>query len=82
MDGSWAKNKRERVVDETHEAAASISRREGAKPAGEPKGAAATGRVAKEDVGEENNILFIENLPEATTVDMLAILFKQFPGIV
>lgn len=32
------------------------------------------------DVGKPNKILFVEHLPEATTANMLAVLFKQFPG--
>jgi U2 small nuclear ribonucleoprotein B'' len=32
------------------------------------------------DVGEPNSILFLENLPEATTEAMLGVLFQQFPG--
>lgn len=27
-----------------------------------------------------NNILFVENLPEATTSNMLSLLFNQYPG--
>lgn len=33
-----------------------------------------------EDIGTPHRILFIENLPDATTVNMLEILFQQFPG--
>lgn len=33
-----------------------------------------------EDVGQPNKTLFVENLPEATTDAMLAMLFQQFPG--
>ncbi len=27
-----------------------------------------------------HNILFVENLPEATTSNMLSLLFNQYPG--
>jgi len=32
------------------------------------------------EVGEPNSILFLENLPEATSEAMLGVLFQQFPG--
>lgn len=32
------------------------------------------------DVGQPHNVLFVENLPEATSASMLAMLFQQFPG--
>ncbi|KAL6772018.1 hypothetical protein ACKKBG_A28665 [Auxenochlorella protothecoides x Auxenochlorella symbiontica] len=34
------------------------------------------------DVGEPNQTLFVENLPEATTADMLSMLFSQYNGFV
>lgn len=34
------------------------------------------------DVGEPHNVLFAEDLPEATNETMLGVLFKQFPGFV
>ena len=46
-----------------------------------PPTARGSGTEAQTDIGEENSILFIENLPEATTTDMLVVLFKQFPGM-
>lgn len=33
------------------------------------------------DVGEPNQTLFVENLPEATTADMLSMLFSQYNGV-
>lgn len=52
--------------------------------AARPAVAAATAGLrvvaASDEAGEANKVLFVENLPEATTETMLALLFEQFPG--
>jgi U2 small nuclear ribonucleoprotein B'' len=77
FDGSWRKDKRTRLQQPGIHAisSAAVPKESADRP---NASALPAGRV--EDVGEPNSILFIENLPEATTADMLAVLFKQFPG--
>ncbi len=38
--------------------------------------------AAKEETAPPNKILFVQNLPEATTTQMLGMLFQQFAGFV
>jgi U2 small nuclear ribonucleoprotein B'' len=42
--------------------------------------APAAAREVPIDAGAANKILFVEGLPEATSANMLSLLFKQFPG--
>ncbi|KAK9841967.1 hypothetical protein WJX81_001657 [Elliptochloris bilobata] len=53
------------------------SKTKGAAPAG---GAAAQAGVGATGEAPPHNILFVENLPEATTSNMLSLLFNQYPG--
>jgi len=53
-------------------------RAEGEEEEEEAAGGAAAGVPAS--AGKANKILFCEGLPEATTAQMLTLLFKQFPG--
>lgn len=41
---------------------------------------AAQGGVSASGEAPPHNILFVENLPEATTSNMLSLLFNQYPG--
>lgn len=43
-------------------------------------GAAAGGPVGPDGQAPPNKILFVQNLPEATTGQMLTMLFQQYPG--
>ena len=40
----------------------------------------AQGGVSASGEAPPHNILFVENLPEATTSNMLSLLFNQYPG--
>lgn len=52
------------------------------EPGAPPKAAApvVAAAGARVEAGAPNRVLFVENLPEATTDTMLALLFEQFPG--
>jgi U2 small nuclear ribonucleoprotein B'' len=41
---------------------------------------ASQGAAGGADQAPPNKILFVQNLPEATTGQMLSMLFQQFPG--
>ena len=45
-----------------------------------PGGAAAGSAPAEEAVAAPHRILFVQNLPEASTPEMITTLFEQFPG--
>lgn len=47
---------------------------------GVPGAAAGVGGYAPSGAAPPNKILFAENLPEATTGQMLTMLFQQYPG--
>lgn len=42
--------------------------------------AASKPAAAVVEVGEPHSVLFVENLPAATTTIMMSLLFEQFPG--
>lgn len=90
---SFAKGKSEAVARLEFGTKKSKKDRKAAKDAAE--GAAANGAAgdaaraapaapapprAAEDAGEPNETLFVQNLPEATTSEMLSMLFSQYTG--
>ncbi|KAK2076193.1 hypothetical protein QBZ16_001125 [Prototheca wickerhamii] len=92
---SFAKGKSEAVARLEFGTKKSKKDRKAAKDAAE--GAAANGAAgnaaraapaapapprAAEDAGEPNETLFVQNLPEATTSEMLSMLFSQYTGFV
>lgn len=73
LDGTWHMDKR------TRKETAAVPAHDVGEP---PAGAAAKQEAAApaDGGGDPNNILFLENLPEATNEAMLGVLFQQFPG--
>uniref|UniRef100_A0A061R1M4 U2 small nuclear ribonucleoprotein B n=1 Tax=Tetraselmis sp. GSL018 TaxID=582737 RepID=A0A061R1M4_9CHLO len=82
LDGTFAeKNKKERkkVNDEAREALQARAKEREAAAAN----AAASGMAPPAKPSDQNpphEILFVQNLPEATNNQMLTMLFQQFPG--
>ena len=88
LEGTWHNDKRTRrsaapttTTMDTDEGEGDDGGRK-RKSRGEGKEEKTTKTGEEEDIvaGEPHNILFLENLPEATTEAMLGVLFKQFPG--
>lgn len=56
-----------------------LKRSKTAAPGGAP---AARGPLGPDTQAPPNKILFVQNLPEASTDAMLGMLFQQFPGFI
>lgn len=77
LEAGTKKSKKEKKKAAAETAVSAVNGLEGGA---EPRsGHPAPPRTA-EDAGEPNATLFVENLPEATTSDMLSMLFSQYAG--
>lgn len=83
-DGTFKPRDKEEVARINKEKRERLQRKRGAKAMEEDGGEGgpqeAPARRAPAAAAEPHHILFVENLPEATTSDMLSMLFKQFNG--
>lgn len=74
IDGTWRKDGRTRKIRYGQDDASMGVENQG-------KGGTSTkGPSPSQDIGDPNNTLFVECLPEGTTEAMLKVLFSQFPG--
>ena len=77
IDGTWRKDGRTRKVRYGQGGDDDASMDVEAQARG---GTRTKGPAPSLDIGDPNNTLFVENLPEGTTEAMLKVLFSQFPG--
>lgn len=76
IDGSWRKDGRTRKIrygQDGDDASMDIGTQTAASTRAKSHG-------ASQDIGDPNNTLFVEDLPDGTTEAMLKVLFSQFPG--